>query len=175
MSRAFTKEDEAGASPLVPRRAPLPPGAPNYVTARGLSALRTELDELHALVAKTRNPGDDALAQQDAARARTLNALAERLAELEARLASAEVVPVPEPAPDEIRFGATVTVASASGAERTYTIVGVDEADASEGRIAFVAPLARALLGKRAGDSAVVRTPHGDEELEIVRLAYERD
>jgi len=174
LSRAFTKEDEAGEAPLVPRRAPLPAGVPNYVTARGLAALRGELSELHALVAKARTaPG--AGSEPDAARARTINALAERIVELELRIGSAELVPVAELAPDEIRFGATVTVAGANGAERAYTIVGVDEANASEGRIAFIAPLARALLGKRVGDVAVVRTPHGDEELEIVTLSYERD
>lgn len=173
MSRAFTKEDEAGEPPLVPRRAPLPAGMPNYVTARGLAALRAELSALHALVTKTRADAG-AGSEPDASRARALSALAERVGELEARLASAELVPVPEPAPDEIRFGATVTVASTDGTEREYTLVGVDEANASEGRVAFTAPLARALLGKRVGDAAVVRTPHGDDELEIVRLSYER-
>jgi transcription elongation factor GreB len=173
LSRAFTKEDEAGEAPLVPRRAPLPAGVPNYVTARGLAALRGELSELHALGAKARSAAG-AGSEPEAARARALNAIAERIAELEARLGSAELVTAAEVAPDEIRFGATVTVASASGAARAYTIVGVDEANASEGRIAFVAPLARALLGKRVGDVAVVRTPHGDEELEIVKLSYER-
>jgi transcription elongation factor GreB len=174
VSRAFTKEDEAGEAPLVPRRAPLPQGVPNYVTSRGLAALRAELAELHALVAAARTaPG--AGSEPEAARARALNALAERVAELETRLGSAELVTAPELAPDEIRFGATVTVASPSGAERSYTIVGVDEADATAGRIAFVAPLARALLGKHAGDVAVVRTPHGDEELAIIALNYERD
>ncbi len=171
MSRAFTKEDEAGEAPLVPRRAPLPAGVPNYVTARGLAALRGELSELHGLKARNAAAAGSA---PEAAQARALNALAGRIAELEARLGSAELVTVLELAPDEIRFGATVTIASANGGERAYTIVGVDEANASEGRIAFVAPLARALLGKRVGDVAVVRTPHGDEELEIVKLSYER-
>jgi transcription elongation factor GreB len=100
-------------------------------------------------------------------------ALAERLSELEGRLASAELVPAPQPAPSEARFGATVSVRDETGTERAYTIVGVDEADAGAGRIAFVAPLARALIGKRAGEAAVVRTPHGDEELQIVSVLYD--
>ena len=173
MSRAFTKEDDAGERPLVPRRAPLPTGTPNYVTARGLAALRSEHGELLALLAKARNEG--ATGEPEAARARTVSALSERIAELETRLGSAELVPLPDTKTDEIRFGATVTVAGPNGAERAYTLVGVDEANASEGRIAFVAPLSRALLGKRVGDAAVVRTPHGEEELEIVALTYERD
>jgi transcription elongation factor GreB len=67
-----------------------------------------------------------------------------------------------------------VTVRTEAGAERTYSIVGVDEADAGAGRIAFVAPLSRALLGKRAGDAATVRTPHGNEELEVLSVVYEQ-
>jgi transcription elongation factor GreB len=48
--------------------------------------------------------------------------------------------------------------------------VGVDEADAASGRVAFVAPLARALLGKRVGDAVTLRTPRGEEELEVVAI-----
>jgi transcription elongation factor GreB len=75
--------------------------------------------------------------------------------------------------PDEVRFAARVTVRSERGEERQYRIVGVDEADAQRGAIAFVAPLARALLGKRVGDAALVRTPQREEELEVVSIAYE--
>ena len=56
---------------------------------------------------------------------------------------------------------------------RQIDIVGVDEADATSGRIAFVAPLARALLGKRAGDVVTLRTPRGEEELEVVSVTYD--
>jgi transcription elongation factor GreB len=163
VSKAFTKDDDAALPPIVPRRAPLPPGQPNYVTARGLAALREELAALRSEHAATSARGDIALAA----------ALGERVSELEARLTSAELVSAAHPAPSEARFGATVTVRGGAGAERAYTIVGVDEADASAGRIAFVAPLARALIGKRPGEAAVVRTPHGDEELEILSVRYE--
>jgi transcription elongation factor GreB len=162
VSKAFTKDDDAGMPPIVPRRAPLPPGQPNYVTARGLAALRDELSSLRSEHATTSARGDTSLAA----------ALAERVVELEARLATAELVPLPDIAPSEARFGATVTLRSEAGVERVYCIVGVDEADAAAGRIAFVAPLARALIGKRAGETAVVRTPHGDEELEILSVHY---
>jgi transcription elongation factor GreB len=171
VSRAFTKDDDAGEPPLVPLRPPLPLGVPNYVTPRGLGALRGELRELLSELAKTR--ADAGLIEPDPARVQAANVLSARVTELEGRIGSAELVPVPDPAPHEIRFGATVTVRSPGGTERAYLIVGVDEAKATEGRIAFVAPLARALLGKRVGDAAVVRTPHGDEELEIVKLEYE--
>lgn len=162
MSKAFTKDDDSAPPPFVPRRAPLPPGQPNYVTARGLAALREELATLRAEHAAASARGEVAAAAT----------LAERVNELEARLGTAELVAVPSPPPAEVRFGATVVVRSESGTERTYSIVGVDEANASAGRIAFVAPLARALIGKRAGDAALVRTPHGDEELELVSVRY---
>ncbi len=61
------------------------------------------------------------------------------------------------------------------GGPRRYQIVGVDEADAASGKIAFVSPLARALLGRSAGDTAHVRTPRGEEELEIVAVEYARE
>jgi transcription elongation factor GreB len=163
VSKAFTKDDDAAPPVVVPRRAPLPAGQPNYVTPRGLALLRAELSGLRAEQALH---GTRAEGAPDAA-------LLERLAELEERLATAEVVPLPSPPPAEARFGATVTVVTEAGVERTYTIVGVDEADAAAGRLAFVAPLSRALLGKRAGDVATVRTPHGNEELEILRVRYE--
>jgi transcription elongation factor GreB len=169
VSKAFTKDDQADA-PLVPRRAPLPAGVSNYVTPSGLAALREELASLVAELARVRAEA----ASGDSERTRAAAALGERLSELEARIGSAELVTPPEAAPSEIRFGASVTVRNAAGVLRTYRIVGVDEAKASEGRIAFVAPLARALLGKRAGDAALVRTPQGEEELEIVGFEYER-
>jgi len=169
VSKAFTKDDDQGEPLLVPRRAPLPAGVPNYVTPRGLAALRAELVELTAELLHART-GETA---SDPERTRTAAALTERLAELEARIGSAELVPRAEQPPSEVRFGARVTVRHPAGALRTYQIVGVDEANATEGRIAFVAPLARALLGKRAGEAALVRTPQGEEELELVRLEYD--
>jgi transcription elongation factor GreB len=169
VSKAFTKDDDAGAAPVVPRRAPLPAGTPNYVTPRGLALLRAELAELGAELGRVRADA----APEGAQRMTETTAVLERIAELEARIASAELVSPTERTPDEVRFGARVTVKNHAGNERSYQLVGVDEAKASEGRIAFVAPLARALLGKRAGDAVLVRTPHGDEEFEVLRVEYE--
>ena len=61
------------------------------------------------------------------------------------------------------------------GAERTIRIVGVDEADAGEGRVAFVAPVARALLGKHVREIAVIKTPRGDEEVEVVAMDFDTE
>src|SRR5688572_8246304 len=154
MSKAFTKDDDAGEAPaFVSRRAPLPPGTPNYVTERGLALLRAELAREQERWATRQQEGIEA------ERARAAALYAARVAELEARIASAELVDPRAQARDEVRFGASVTLRSEAGAERSYRIVGVDEADAAQGAIAFVAPLARSLLGKRVGETCVVNTP----------------
>ena len=74
---------------------------------------------------------------------------------------------------DEVRFGAQVTVRNQAGVERAYRLVGVDEADGAHGLVAFVSPLARALLGRRVGELATLRTPRGEEELEVVAISYD--
>lgn len=168
MSKAFKGEDASEAPIVVPPRAPLPPGVENYVTARGLAALKAEHERL--LVERARV---EASTGEDADRPRALAALGERIAAVEDRLATARLVNPASQPPGEVRFGATVTVRAHGGEERRYRIVGVDEADVDRGQLAFVAPLARALLGKHAGDTAVVRTPRGEEELEVVSVEHE--
>ena len=160
------KEDTEPA-PLVPRRAPLPEGARNYVTPRGLALLRTELERLRAELAGSERTADVSPGEAVALRV--------RIAELESRLSSAELVDPTEGAPDVVRFGARVRVRVADGSERSYRIVGVDEANVGEGRIAFVAPLARALLGRRIGDVVPWKTPRGEDEVEVVAIDFEPD
>lgn len=164
MSKAFTDEETAEPPPLVAPRAPLPAGVPNYVTARGLALLRAEL----AALLEERGAAE---ALAEAARVPALAALAQRRAALEERVASAELVAPPSEPSDIVRFGARVTVDGDAG-RRRFRIVGVDEADAANGRIAFVAPLARALVGRAVGDVVRLRAPRGDEELEIVAVDY---
>jgi transcription elongation factor GreB len=172
MSKAFTKDDAPDEPLVIPSRAPLPPGITNYVTARGLALLRLEhagLDAERARLEEARG--------EDTDRRHRLAVLAERIAELMGRITGAVVVDPHQQPHDEARFGATVTLRAAAGErpaeERRYQIVGVDEADVSQGRVAFVAPVARALLGKRVGDTVSVRTARGDEELEIIAIEYE--
>jgi transcription elongation factor GreB len=169
VSKAFKGEDASEAPLVVPPRAPLPAGVENYVTARGLAALKAEHERLLVERARVETSGTT----DDGDRPRTLAALGERMAALEDRLATARLVEPGSQPHGEVRFGATVTVRSENGEERRYRIVGVDEADVGHGQVAFVAPLARALLGKHAGDAAVLRTPRGEEELEVVRVDYE--
>jgi transcription elongation factor GreB len=182
VSKAFTKDDDTGAPQFVRSRAPLPPGVPNYVTPRGLAALREERGRLEAERLRWETAGDMAAAA----------AVTARMVELEARIGSAVLaVPPAGQARETVRFGAWVVVvqqqAGAGGGdgdgegarevERRYQIVGVDEADAASGRIAFTAPLARALLGRRAGETAQVNTLPGQEARVVTWLirdiAYE--
>ena len=79
------------------------------------------------------------------------------MGELEQRLAALQLVDPASQAQGVVRFGSTVTVRDEAGAERRIEIVGVDEADPARGKIAFLSPLAKALLGARSGDSVVVR------------------
>ncbi|HEY4159551.1 MAG TPA: GreA/GreB family elongation factor [Polyangiaceae bacterium] len=166
MSRAFTKEDGA-EPPFVAPRAPLPAEVPNYVTRRGLAALREERAALEAARPKAEEADPDT--------ASAVAAYQARLGALEARIASAVLVDPAALAHDEVRFSAEVTLQSADGRERRYRIVGVDEADAESGHIAFLSPLARELAGKRVGDSIQVRSPHGEEELEIAKIDYAQE
>lgn len=166
MSKAFTREDASDTPILVPQRAPLPPDTPNYVTRRGLACLRAEREGLLAERARRLAP-----AEHDDARA----ALSARLEQLEARIASAEVVEPAAQPHDEVRFGASVSLRGDDDAIRAYRIVGVDEANAEAGRVAFTAPLSRALLGKRVGDDVTVRSPRGSETLELVGISYEEE
>jgi len=99
-----------------------------------------------------------------------MNVLATRLAELDARFASAELVDPASQPKDVVRFGATVTVHGEDAREHAYHIVGVDEADPTRGDVAFTSPIARALLGHEVGDEVTLRTPRGTERLEIVAI-----
>lgn len=166
MSKAFTREEAADEPAVVRPRAPLPEGSLNYVTERGLRLLRGELERLERERAELERSEDEGQ------RAR-LPPLVTRIAELAARIGSAVTVDSRAQPPDVIRFGATVTVRDGGGGQRRFRIVGVDEANGAEGRVAFVAPLARALLGRRVGESAAVTTPRGEEELEVSAVSYD--
>ncbi len=172
MSRAFVKEDESGLPPIIPPRAALPPGTPNYVTPPGLALLRAELDDLEGQRARIEANHND-----EAERTRHLIIINGRLSALTDRLASAKVVDPRGQPTDQVRFGATVTLQTRNGQQpgtkRLFTIVGVDEASVAEGRVAFVAPIARALLGSSLGQTVTLRTGRGEEMTEVVAIAYQ--
>jgi transcription elongation factor GreA len=96
-----------------------------------------------------------------------------RLAEIEDKVARAEVIDVSQQSGSVIRFGATVSVIDEDTDEKaTYIIVGEDEANVAEGRLSVTSPLARALIGKEKGDSVELTTPGGSKGYEITKVAY---
>ena len=165
MSRAFVKEDGPDNEPLPDL--PVSPH-PNYVTPRGLAALRSRLAALQADLAALRARPDRLDRNPEKATERDIRYV-------ETRLRSAiPVDPATQPR-DQVAFGARILVAQADGAEVSYEITGEDEADAGAGRIAPQSPLARALLGARVGDVVDWRKPSGAEELEVLRIDYPSD
>jgi transcription elongation factor GreB len=160
----------------------LPPGTPFYMTPEGHAAMRHELRALWSeerprvveIVAWAAALGDRSENADYQYGKRRLREIDRRLRFLQKRLERAEVVdPAAQTRRGRIFFGATVTYARLSDdAERRITIVGIDEADAERGRISWVAPIARALLGKEVGDHVRLRTPQGVEEIEVVAVTY---
>jgi transcription elongation factor GreA len=152
------------------------------MTQRGAELLRSELARLKnverprisAAIAEARSHGDlSENAEYEAAR--NHQGLTEaRIRDIEAKLANAQVVD-PKTLQGEARlvFGATVDVEDESGERATWQIVGEDEADIKEGRISVGSPIARALIGKHAGDAVDVQTPGGLKHYEIVDVRYE--
>lgn len=152
------------------------------MTVTGAAQLRAELQELKsvarpriiAAIAEARAHGDlKENAEYHAAREQ--QSFAEgRIAEIESKLASAQIIDVTTlPTSDRVVFGATVRlIEEESEGEKCYQIVGEDEADIKVGKISFVSPIARALIGKLIGDSVDVHTPGGLKTYEVVDVQY---
>ncbi|HEY4923934.1 MAG TPA: transcription elongation factor GreA [Roseiarcus sp.] len=96
-----------------------------------------------------------------------------RIAELEDKLQRAEVIDVSKLSGSTIKFGATVTMVDEdTEAKKVFQIVGESEADVKSGRVSITSPTARALIGKKVGDSVEVNTPGGGKSYEILKVAY---
>ena len=96
-----------------------------------------------------------------------------RMRYLESRIGMAQVIDPVTIKESKITFGATVTLTDLSNDQKVvYKIVGEDESDATAGKISLVAPIARAMLGKRVGDEVIVKLPKGDREYEVVKIEY---
>jgi len=96
-----------------------------------------------------------------------------RIAELEDKLSRAEVIDVSKLSGATVKFGATVTVVDEdTEEEKRYQIVGEAEADVKSGRVSITSPIARALIGKKAGDTVEVKTPGGGKSYEILTVAF---
>ena len=166
MSRGFVKEDDQEEVPMVPPRAHLPAGVPNYVTRAGMDELLAEqqalLNEIKTLDIASDNE-----------RRIAVNYITAKLKLLHDRISEARIIDPDEQPADEIRFGATVTLKIAGTNDiETFQIVGVDEADISRGKISFLSPLARILTNKKTGDNVVLKRPKGDRVFEIMKISY---
>jgi transcription elongation factor GreB len=156
VSRAFVDESasesrEDGAPEL---KIPLPAGAKNYVTPQGAQRLRAELAELGA----TPPP--------------RLREVERRIEYLSRMAAIMEVVTPSERPPERVVFGAAVTVRQEGLGERTWRIVGVEESDPARGWVSWVSPVARAMMGKKPGDTVRVVLPAGESRLTILSIVY---
>lgn len=96
-----------------------------------------------------------------------------RIAEIQGKLAGAEVIDPSQIKADRIVFGATVSIVDTETEEKfVYSIVGVDESDVKKGMISILSPLARALIGKKTGETVTVQSPKSDKEFEILGFEY---
>ena len=167
----------------LPRNTPATPteGVKNYMTPAGHRKLQDELTHLWKVerpalvitVAWAAGNGDRSENGDYIYGKRRLREIDRRIRYISKSLDSAQVVDNSRRAPDRVFFGATVTFASASGDERTVTIVGTDELDSGDERVSWRSPLAAALLKSKVGDVVTVRTPRGPERLEVIDIRYD--
>ncbi|SDB37060.1 transcription elongation factor GreB [Flavobacteriaceae bacterium MAR_2010_188] len=164
MSRGFVKEDDQEETPIIPPRAALPDNATNYVTPKGLEML---LKERNGLEKEKSN-----LATNDEQqRRRDLAVIDGKMNLLNERISSARILKPEEQPQDEIRFAATVKLKINNNIQK-FQIVGVDEADIKLGKIAFVAPIATAIIGKKIGEKINFVLGNETRILEILEISY---
>ena len=184
VNKAFVKESDGaddGDEELAPAQR-LPAGSKNYMTRRGYDALRVELDQLVRFerpklvetVAWAAGNGDRSENGDYIYGKKRLREIDRRIRFLIKRIESAEVVdPERQQGLEQVFFGATVSFCDLETEdEQTWQIVGVDEADAAQGRISWISPLARAVLKARVGDVVRFQSPAGMREIEITDVQY---
>ncbi len=181
MNKAFVKESDADEDDDIGGLPPIQPGAKNYITPQGYQRIREELlqlidverPEVVRVVHWAASNGDRSENGDYIYGKRRLREIDRRIRFLTKRLDLAEVVdPSVHHGSDQVFFGATVTYVNAAGDEQTISIVGIDELDPLNGKISWVSPVARALTKAKEGDVITLRTPAGDDELEILHVTY---
>lgn len=179
MSKAFIK-DESGAADEEDAAAPqAAPRGKNYITPAGYARLEAELralveverPEVVKTVAWAASLGDRSENADYLYGKRRLREIDRRVRFLVKRLESAQIVHSAGRDTDQIFFGATVRVRT-QAQTREVTIVGIDEADPARGQVSWISPMAKALLKARAGDVVTLRSPAGEERLEIMEVSY---
>jgi len=181
MNKAFVKESDHEDDDDLPQAQALPAGTKNYMTPEGYERLRAELTQLMnverpavvQVVSWAASNGDRSENGDYLYGKKRLREIDRRMRFLTKRLVIAEVVdPTAQPNRDQAFFGATVVYVDKAGEEHTVTIVGVDEAEPLAGKISWISPVARALIKAREGDTVVLRTPAGIDELDILEVSY---
>jgi transcription elongation factor GreB len=181
MGKAFSKEADQDEDDQDAGAPPISTGLKNYITPAGFKRLKIEalhlLDkerpELVKVIQWAASNGDRSENADYIYGKRRLREIDRRIRFLTKRLDAAVVVdPAAREDTDQVFFGATVTLMHEDGVEKIYSIVGIDEADVSRGRISWISPLAKALIKAHEGDTVTVRTPGGDESLEIIGIEY---
>ncbi|MCK9283482.1 MAG: transcription elongation factor GreB [Rhodocyclaceae bacterium] len=182
MSKAFTRESEKDDDELAAGVPPIPPGTPNYMTRQGHRQMREEFErlikverpELVKVVSWAASNGDRSENGDYIYGKKRLREMDKRIRFLTKRLENAVVVdPAEQQNVEQVFFGARVTICDADGSEARYQIVGIDEANATEGRISWISPLARALMKAREGDWVRFQSPAGLREIEVIGIRYE--
>lgn len=182
MSKAFTKEDDLDREIELDDEGPkIPAGGKNYMTPAGAKRLQEELRDLRVrerpeitqTVAWAAGNGDRSENGDYLYGKKRLREIDRRIRFLTKRLESAEIVDPAAVKSDQVLFGATVTVSDEEGIEKIYSIVGIDEIDASKGLISWASPLATALFKSRIGDVVIFRSPRGIRELEVLEIRYD--
>ena len=181
MNKAFVKESDGDDDDLEGALPAIPAGTKNYMTPQGHKRMKDELlrlidverPEVVKVVSWAASNGDRSENGDYIYGKRRLREIDRRIRFLTKRLDLAEVVdPSVHHGSDQVFFGATVTYENQAGEEHTVTIVGIDELDPLNGRISWISPVARALTKAREGDSVVLRTPAGLDELTILGVSY---
>lgn len=171
MSRAFVKENDLEHAGIdVPER---PVSAhPNYVTPNGLKQLEAEADELEQARATLKSEQKNS-AEQDPMARQKIAMIDRDLRYIGARLSNAILVDnTQNPEASTVLFGATVTVEDEDGELHVFTIVGEDEADMACNKVSYLSPIAKALIGRKVGDSVEWQRPIGNTQLTIIEIKY---
>ena len=178
MSKAFTREDSD--APEEEFEAPQPPaGGKNYISPAGFARLKAELRELVEVerprvvqtVAWAASNGDRSENGDYIYGKRRLREIDRRVRFLIKRLENAEVVHSAGRDTDQVFFGASVRL-KLQAEEKTITILGLDEVDPARGIVSWISPIAKALIKAREGDTVILRTPAGEEKVEILEVSY---
>jgi transcription elongation factor GreB len=180
MNKAFTKESDEEDDVELPAPTDIA-GARNYITAAGYARIHAELMALMdierpkvvEIVHWAASNGDRSENGDYIYGKKRLREIDRRIRFLTKRLSLAEVVdPTVHHGSDQVFFGASVTYADEVGAQRTVTILGIDEVDSAQDQVSWVSPIARTLLKSRSGDVLQLATPVGVVEIEVLGVRY---